>query len=817
MIFLKIKPATATLTIYCILLVSLSKSVCGAEIRNTYIEALLKQRPPLNRGYIKTPEGRRHATEVTNIRCRLWQNCFVYQDDRGNSHQWECSFDDPGLEASFDGYSNKIIVGVGDENLNEWLELNGAVSGSTMLVLSHADLLIDKMIVNKTSVLAIDEYSSDGLRFSETVGGLRFSETVDFGIPREDQKPFREVEGAKPEQPAVRRLASPTGTLNTLVVRVNANDNSPPPATDLSEDIFGDEYCLKSQYNKCSYGKLQIQEYVPGTVSDVPTAFEAPGVIDIYVDANAEGNYYQNMQSLANTALQEKLGTPNPGSIFDLVLFCMPPGMEKWLAYAYMGRWDSYYNNDWCQAVTSQMHEVGHNIGLHHSGEYFGADNAKAYGDGTGIMGFSYSEDDTAMCFNPAKSWQLGWYTDKQIELNVDTDLSAETTSYLLNGVVDYEDNSVGRYIVVKIGNFYLGYNRAASFNGGVKEAPDRVTIIEKLGGAESFAQSKLIAKLSVGDTYVIQVTELLGVVVNYASNSDGKDAVVDIKIGEPVVCQGEYDAEVEVVVTTDKYSLETSWGIVDSGGQYIYKVPQRSLTSAGTYTDKVVGLCRGLRYYFIIEDSYGDGICCSTGNGSFRGTFEGSEIFSGGEFDEQETKPFTLEPASTPTSSPTAALEPSSAPTSSPTAGSTPACADNATQEFDIEIKETSKTKNCAWVASKKKAKIQDYCTMKVEVNGNSENLNAICKETCDLCKSPNPEPTEDCVDNVTIEFDIEVDGTSKTKDCAWIASKSKRRRKTYCIMEVEADNDDTNKISTICKETCGLVGKGTCKHLKL
>jgi len=804
MIFLKIRPATATLTIYYILLVSLSKSVCGAEIRNTYIEALLKQRPPLNRGYIKTPEGRRHATEITNIRCRLWQNCFVYQDDRGNSHQWECSFDDPGLQANFDGHSNKIIVGVGDENLNEWLELNGAVSGSTMLVLSHADLLIDKMIVNKTSVLAIDEYSSDGLRFSETVGGLRFSETVDFGIPREDQKPFREVEGAKPEQPAVRRLTSYTGTLNTLVVRVNANDNSPPPATNLSEDIFGDEYCLKSQYNKCSYGQLQIQEYVTGTVSNVPTAINAPGVIDISVDANAEGNNYQTMQDLANLALQEKLGTTDPGSIFDLVLFCMPPGMDDWLAYAYIGRWDSYYNNEWCQAVTSQMHEVGHSIGLHHSGEYFGTESEKEYGDGTGMMGFSYREDDTAMCFNPAKSWEVGWYADKQIELNVDTDLSAETTSYLLNGVVDYKDESVGRYIVVKIGNFYIGYNRAASFNGGVKEAPDRVTITEKRGGDESSAaRSKLIAKLSVGDTYVIQVTEYLDVFVKYASNSDGKDAVVDIKIGEPVVCQGEYDAEVEVVVTTDNFPLETSWGIVDSGGQYIYKVPQRSLTLAGTYTENVTGLCRGLRYYFIIEDSYGDGICCSAGSGSFRGTFEGSEIFSGGDFDEQETKPFILEPAS--------------APTSSPTAGSTPACADNATKEFDIEIKGTSKTKNCAWVASKKKAKIQDYCTMKVEVNGNSENLNAICKETCDLCTSPNPEPTDDCVDNVTKEFDIEVDGTSKAKDCAWIASKNKRKRKNYCTIKVEGDNDDTNKISTICKKTCGLVGKGTCKHLKL
>jgi len=255
---------------------------------------------------------------------------------------------------------------------------------------------------------------------SQTVGGLRFSEAVDFGTTREDQRPG---------QPSGRQLTSPTGTLNTLVVRVNANDNSPPPAADLSEDIFGDDYCLKSQYNQCSYGKLQIQEYIPGTISNVPTAANAPGVIDIYVDANAEGTNHETIQDLANAALQAKLGTTNPGSIFDLVLFCMPPGDSDWLAYAYIGRWDSYYNDDWCQSVTSQMHEVGHNIGLDHSGEYFGKDLDQEYGDQTDAMGYSYKEDDTAICFNPAKNWQLGWYADKQIELDVDTDISEEVTS----------------------------------------------------------------------------------------------------------------------------------------------------------------------------------------------------------------------------------------------------------------------------------------------------------------------------------------------------------------------------------------------------
>jgi hypothetical protein len=51
------------------------------------------------------------------------------------------------------------------------------------------------------------------------------------------------------------------------------------------------------------------------------------------------------------------------------------------------------------------MHEVGHNINLAHSGE-----GTAEYADQTGMMGYSYSEDEgPAMCFNNAKMWQLGW------------------------------------------------------------------------------------------------------------------------------------------------------------------------------------------------------------------------------------------------------------------------------------------------------------------------------------------------------------------------------------------------------------------------
>jgi hypothetical protein len=42
-------------------------------------------------------------------------------------------------------------------------------------------------------------------------------------------------------------------------------------------------------------------------------------------------------------------------------------------------------------------------------------------------MGYSYGDSDTKMCFNGAKSWQLGWYAYKR---HVEIDVSTTIRSY---------------------------------------------------------------------------------------------------------------------------------------------------------------------------------------------------------------------------------------------------------------------------------------------------------------------------------------------------------------------------------------------------
>lgn len=630
------------LVIFGIALAVISHSICIVDARQKQIDRIdrLFQDDSENfrdRSYIKTYDGPREAKRTSlevvtttapdgetrklfsgEIRCILWQNCMLFQDDQGDTHQWECTFDDPKIIDQYGGYKSKLVIVNGVENVNHFLELNGADSGKSVLVMEEASIETDQLVVDATKVLGVEAYKPDD---GSVGGGFRGH--------------------AKPPKTDRRRLAEKTGILNTLVVRVNALDNNPvaDPAQ-ISSDVFGDENNLKTQIAACSYNKLQIQEYIPGEISQVET--QAPGVVDVFIDVNAQGNTRNKIQNEANAALQALFGTSDPSTIFDLVLFCMPPGTGNWLAYAYISRWDSYYNNDWCQMMSSQLHEVGHSIGLHHSGEYTGSDSNQEYGDQSDLMGFSYKSDDTPrMCFNPAKNWQLGWYSDKQVEIDPNN-LSQEPTSFILNGVVDYGDATQDAKVVVKVGDFYIGYNKASSFNNQVKEGANQVLVNEKMGSATASAKSKLAAKLDVGAVYNIKLSELLTVQVKFAAFLNSKDAVIELSIlGDIPQCQGAYDSEIVVDLTTDNYPSETSWSIVDAAGLAVYSKDDYALR--GTYKSTISGLCRGLQYYFVIEDSYGDGICCSWGTGSFTGKFGDLTLFEGGEFESRLTIPFTL------------------------------------------------------------------------------------------------------------------------------------------------------------------------------
>merc|ERR1712039_442986 len=145
------------------------------------------------------------------------------------------------------------------------------------------------------------------------------------------------------------------------------------------------------------------------------------------------------------------------------------------------------------------MHEVGHNLGLAHSGE------TATYDDQSCMMGYSYSQDDTPeMCFNAPKNWQLGWYPDGALQI-----ASGDSFTGRLIGLADYStlDASSGDVVMEKIKgydvDYYISFNRKTGINKGTYEGGNQVLVHSRAG--DGYTVSYLLAKLSAQKSYTIE------------------------------------------------------------------------------------------------------------------------------------------------------------------------------------------------------------------------------------------------------------------------------------------------------------------------
>lgn len=116
-----------------------------------------------------------------------------------------------------------------------------------------------------------------------------------------------------------------------------------------------------------------------------------------------------------------------------------------------------------------------------------------------------------------------------------------------------------------------------------------------------------------------------------------------DIAIDDLSVSAGTTGGNTDVTLTIvlDNYPEETSWEIRDgstvlaSGGTY-------GSQPDGSTVVEVASLAAGC-YDFVINDTYGDGICCSYGNGSYSLTDGSTTLASGGAFGSSETTNFCV------------------------------------------------------------------------------------------------------------------------------------------------------------------------------
>ena len=102
------------------------------------------------------------------------------------------------------------------------------------------------------------------------------------------------------------------------------------------------------------------------------------------------------------------------------------------------------------------------------------------------------------------------------------------------------------------------------------------------------------------------------------------------------------------VTIVQDQYGSETTWVITDEADNVItYGGPYSNLSGSGTQTHiHYVTLNTSGCYKFYVLDSYGDGMCCSFGNGSYQmAQGDGTIVLQGdGNFDSQVKQSFSID-----------------------------------------------------------------------------------------------------------------------------------------------------------------------------
>jgi hypothetical protein len=282
------------------------------------------------------------------------------------------------------------------------------------------------------------------------------------------------------------------GVKRVLVLRVDGADSRLSlTQSDLSKRIFGigsgaPAVNIRSQYQACSFGKFRV---VPAIGTGITN-----GVATVTI-GNVKGKNPFNLENQAVTAAQNKLQIGDLEAVFDHVLICLPPGTlydgtrAQWYAYGYLNYYRTVYNDKWGGYYSVPMHEIGHNLALQHSSE----GSPSGYGDQSGMMGYSYSEIGApSMCFNGHKNYLLRWYSDRTTEF-----YPSRAWSGLLYAFVDYDRTPQNSFVLIRVRDLYVQYNRARRFNSGTREKRNEVTITR---GPNENAQSILLGSVGIGN-----------------------------------------------------------------------------------------------------------------------------------------------------------------------------------------------------------------------------------------------------------------------------------------------------------------------------
>ncbi len=239
----------------------------------------------------------------------------------------------------------------------------------------------------------------------------------------------------------------------------------------------------------------------------------------------------------------------------------------------------------------------------------------------------------------------VGWTTiDSGISVSQNTSLTQEGESSAAINVNTATQGSTDfrQMVSVVAGQSY-------DFSVGVYHTEGGVKARLYVDGYQGYSNESLVNQWQqVSHTYVAGSTTDIAVGLRFYDTAgfDGSETVY-VDNYQPTQTSGGGGGsggscstnDVTFSLTTDNYGYETSWTLTNSASQTV-----ASGSNYGNSTSYTENYCLDDgAYTFTINDDYGDGICCSYGNGAYDISVAGTSLVSGGSFASSESKNFTL------------------------------------------------------------------------------------------------------------------------------------------------------------------------------